>query len=199
MDYTFLLELALILIFTKLLGILMKKLGLPQVVGAIIAGLLLGGAVWSPLTGGRFIPVSPSAALTVIAEIGVVMIMFSAGLETDLKELKSTGPVAMLIATFGVVVPLGLGFLIAIPFFGTSDIHGVLACVFVGVIITATSVSITVETLKELGKLKGKVGTAILSAAIIDDVIGIIILTVVMGLKNPSSGGAGAPAGDTKV
>ena len=199
MDYTFLLELALILIFTKVLGILMKKLGLPQVVGAIIAGLLLGGAVWSPLTGGRFIPVSPSAALTVIAEIGVVMIMFSAGLETDLKELKSTGPVAMLIATFGVVVPLGLGFLIAMPFFGTSDIHGVLACVFVGVIITATSVSITVETLKELGKLKGKVGTAILSAAIIDDVIGIIILTVVMGLKNPSAGGAGAAAVDTIV
>lgn len=90
MDYTFLLELALILIFTKVFGILMKKLGLPQVVGAIIAGLLLGGAIWSPLTGGKFVPVSTSDALTVIAEIGVVMIMFSAGLETDLKELKST-------------------------------------------------------------------------------------------------------------
>ena len=199
MDYTFLLELALILIFTKVLGIFMKKLGLPQVVGAIIAGLLLGGAIWSPLTGGRFVPVRTSDALTVIAEIGVIMIMFSAGLETDLKELKSTGPVAALIAAFGVIVPLGLGFLVAMPFFGTADLHAVLSCVFVGVIITATSVSITVETLKELGKLKGRVGTAILSAAIIDDVIGIIILTVVMGLKNPSGGGAAAAAVDTIV
>ena len=199
MNYTFLLELALILIFTKVLGILMKKLGLPQVVGAILAGLLLGGAIFSPLTGGRFIPVRPSDALTVIAEIGVIMIMFSAGLETDLKELKSTGPVAALIAAFGVIVPLGLGFLIAMPFFGTADMHGVLSCLFVGVIITATSVSITVETLKELGKLKGKVGTAILSAAIIDDVIGIVILTVVMGLKNPSGGGAGMAAADTII
>lgn len=192
MDYTFLMELALILIFTKALGILMKKLGLPQVVGAIIAGLLLGGAIWSPLTNGAFLPVrAEGTPLGIFAEIGVVMIMFSAGLETDLKELKSTGLVAALIAATGVIVPLGLGFAIAVPFFGTADIHGILSCVFIGVILTATSVSITVETLKELGKLKGKVGTAILSAAIIDDVIGIIILTVVMGLKNPT-GGSGA-------
>lgn len=194
-DYTFLMELALILVFTKTFGILMKKLGLPQVVGAIIAGLFLGGAIWSPLTGGAFVPVrSGTETLKIIAEIGVVMIMFSAGLETDLKELKSTGPVAALIAALGVIVPLGLGILIAVPFFGTADIHGVLSCVFIGVILTATSVSITVETLKELGKLKGKVGTAILSAAIIDDVIGIIILTVVMGLKNPSEGGGAGSA-----
>lgn len=192
MDYTFLLELALILIFTKAFGILMKKLGLPQVVGAIIAGLFLGGAIWQPLTGGAFVPVRESVTLSIIAEIGVVMIMFSAGLETDLKELKNTGGKAALIAAFGVIVPLALGFAVAVPFFGTADIHGVLACVFIGVILTATSVSITVETLKELGKLKGKVGTAILSAAIIDDVIGIIILTVVMGLKDPSSGSGSA-------
>ena len=196
MDYTFLLELALILLFTKGFGILMKRLGLPQVVGAIIAGLFLGTAIWSPLTGGAFVPVRESDTLSIIAEIGVVMIMFSAGLETDLKELKNTGLVAMLIAAFGVVVPLGLGFLVAMPFFGTADFKAVLSCVFVGVIITATSVSITVETLKELGKLKGKVGTAILSAAIIDDVVGIVILTVVMGLDNPSGAGAGAAALD---
>ncbi len=196
MDYTFLLELALILLFTKGFGILMKRLGLPQVVGAIIAGLLLGAAVWSPLTGGAFVPVRESETLSIIAEIGVVMIMFSAGLETDLKELKNTGLVATLIAALGVVVPLGLGFAVAIPFFGVSDFKAVLSCIFIGVIITATSVSITVETLKELGKLKGKVGTAILSAAIIDDVVGIVILTVVMGLDNPSGVGAGAAAFD---
>lgn len=199
MDYYFLLELALILIFTKVLGLVMKKLGLPQVVGAIIAGLLLGGAIWSPVTGGAFVPVRRSDTLGIIAEIGVIMIMFSAGLETDLKELKSLGLVATLIAAFGVIVPLGLGFLVAMPFFGTASMSAVLSCVFVGVIITATSVSITVETLKELGRLKGKVGTAILSAAIIDDVIGIVILTIVTGLADGSGANQGAVAVDTVI
>lgn len=188
MDYTFLLDLAIILLSTKMLGLLMRKLGLPQVVGALIAGLLIGPAIWSPMTGGSFIPVQESNFLNLLAELGVIMLMFSAGLETDLKELKSTGLVASVIAALGVVVPLGLGFAIAIPFFSLADIHGILSCVFIGVIATATSVSITVETLREMGRLKGRVGTTILSAAIIDDVIGIIVLTLIIGLKNPSEG-----------
>ena len=188
MNYRFLIELAIILFFTKVFGLLMKKLGMPQVVGALLAGLLIGPAVWGPMTGGKFIPVGESVALDVLAELGVILIMFSAGLETDLKELKQNGLKASLIAGFGVLVPLGLGCLIAMPFFGTGNSHAILSCVFVGVIITATSVSITVETLKELGRLKGKVGTTILSAAIIDDVIGIIVLTFVISLKNPGEG-----------
>ncbi len=185
MDYRFLLDLAIILFMTKILGLVMKKLGLPQVVGALLAGILIGPAIWSPLTGGKFIPVSPSEFLKFLAELGVIMIMFSAGLETDLKELRRSGLKASFIALAGVLVPLGLGFAVAIPFFGLKDMHNVLSCVFIGVIITATSVSITVETLRELGKLKGRVGTVVLSAAIIDDVIGIIVLTFVIGLKNP--------------
>lgn len=186
MDYWFLLDLAIILLTTKLLGLLMKKLGLPQVVGALIAGILIGPAIWGPLTGGRFVPVRTSDFLKYIAELGVILIMFNAGLETDLKELRRCGLKAGFVALLGVLVPLGLGFLVAIPFFGLGDSHKVLSCVFVGVIITATSVSITVETLRELGKLKGKTGTIILSAAIIDDVIGIIVLTFVIGMKDPS-------------
>ncbi|WP_251614831.1 cation:proton antiporter [Pumilibacter muris] len=185
MDYRFLLDLAIILLATKLLGLLMKKLGLPQVVGALIAGILIGPAIWSPLTGGRFVPVGESQFLTFLAELGVIMLMFGAGLETDLKELKRSGLKASFVALLGVVVPLVLGFGIAVPFFGLGDTHNVLKCVFIGVIITATSVSITVETLRELGKLKGRVGTVVLSAAIIDDVIGIIVLTFVIGMKNP--------------
>ncbi|MDE7394663.1 MAG: cation:proton antiporter [Clostridiales bacterium] len=185
MSYRFLLDLAIILLGTKLLGLLMKKLGLPQVVGALLAGILVGPAIWSPLTHGKFIPVSYTDFLKDIAELGVILIMFEAGLETDLKELKKSGLKASLVALCGVVVPLALGFLIAIPFFSLASKENVLSCVFVGVIITATSVSITVATLRELGKLKGRVGTVILSAAIIDDVIGIIILTFVTGLKNP--------------
>lgn len=187
MEYGFLLDLALILLSTKLMGLLFRRIGLPQVVGALVAGLLIGPAVWGPMTGGKFVPVTGSATLDVLAELGVIMIMFSAGLETDLKELKKNGLKAGLIALAGVAVPLGLGFLIAMPFFGTASRDQILSCVFVGVIITATSVSITVETLKELGRLNGAVGTTILSAAIIDDVIGIVILTIVTGMKNPAA------------
>lgn len=186
MDYRFLLDLAVILLATKTLGLIMKRLGLPQVVGALIAGILIGPAIWFPITGGRFTLVRSTNFLNLLAELGVIMIMFGAGLETDLKELKSSGLKASLVALLGVAVPLGLGFGIAVPFFGTDSPHDILKCVFIGVILTATSVSITVETLRELGKLKGKTGTVILSAAIIDDVVGIIVLTFVIGMKNPA-------------
>lgn len=186
-------DLAIILLATKLLGMLMRKLGLPQVVGAVIAGLLIGPAIWGQF--GWWSPIAPteteSQFLDGIAEIGVVLILFSAGLETDTKELKRSGLPATLIALGGVIVPMVLGFLIAVPFLGgfsaLSDSSILLDAIFVGVILTATSVGITVETLKEMGKLNGKVGTVILSAAIIDDVIGIVVLSIVIGFKDPSA------------
>lgn len=188
MDYHFLLELAILLFATKFLGVVAKRFGLPQVVGMLVAGILIGPAIWSPLTNGAFVPVRNSDIIKVLAEIGVIMIMFSAGLETDLKELKRSGLVATLIALAGVFVPLGLGFLIAVPFIGLDTMDNVLSCIFIGVMLTATSVSLTVATLRELGKLRSRVGTIILSAAIIDDVIGIIFLTFVIGIKNPVAG-----------
>ena len=127
--------------------------------------------------------------LTGLAEVGVVLLMFSAGLETNLKELMRTGPVAFLIACCGVFVPLVGGTLLYMGFYGTAPFGSekFYTALFIGVIMTATSVSITVQSLREMGKLKGKVGTTILSAAIIDDVIGIIVLTFVVGFKNPES------------
>lgn len=120
-----------------------------------------------------------------------MLILFSAGLETDVRELKRSGLAATMIAGAGVVVPMAFGFLIAVPFLGgfsaLSDQTVLLDAVFVGVILAATSVGITVETLKEMGKLNGRVGTTILSAAIIDDVIGIVVLSVVIGFKDPSA------------
>ena len=89
MDYRFLLDLAVILLATKTLGLIMKRLGLPQVVGALIAGILIGPAIWFPITGGRFTLVRSTNFLNLLAELGVIMIMFGAGLETDLKEIKS--------------------------------------------------------------------------------------------------------------
>jgi Kef-type K+ transport system membrane component KefB len=115
--------------------------------------------------------------------------MFSAGLETNLKDLIKTGPIALAIACAGVFIPLVGGTLLYMGFYGAAPwgSEKFFTAVFIGVIMTATSVSITVQSLKELGKLKGKVGTTILSAAIIDDIIGIIVLTFVIGFKNPDA------------
>ena len=158
-------DLAIILIFAKLFGIIARKCKAPQVVGEIIAGLLIGPSVLGM--------VNQSDFLIQMAEIGVVLLMFSAGLETNLKDLVKTGPIACLIACAGVFFPLLGGSLLYMGFYGTAPwgSEKFYSAVFIGVIMTATSVSITVQTLKELGKLKGKVVTTILSAAIIDDII----------------------------
>lgn len=174
-------DLAIIIIFAKVFAIIARKCKAPQVVGEIIAGLLIGPSILGLVEQTDF--------LVQMAEIGVVLLMFSAGLETNLKDLLKTGPKAFLIACAGVFVPLVGGSLLYMGFYGTAPwgSEAFYKAVFIGVIMTATSVSITVEALKELGKLKGKVGTTILSAAIIDDVIGIIVLTFVIGFKNPDS------------
>lgn len=174
-------DLAIIIVIAKIFGIIARKLRAPQVVGEIIAGLIIGPSVLGLVQQTDF--------LVQMAEIGVVLLMFSAGLETDLKELVKTGPIAFLIACCGVFVPLVGGTLLYMGFYGVAPwgSEEFYKAVFIGVIMTATSVSITVESLREMGKLKGKVGTTILSAAIIDDVIGIIVLTFVIGFKNPDS------------
>lgn len=180
-SYSILKDLAIIIIAAKLFGILARKCKAPQVVGEIIAGLLIGPSVLGLVDQSDFI--------IQMAEIGVILLMFSAGLETDLKELMKTGPIAALIACAGVFVPLVLGALYYMVFYGFAPwgSNEFYEAVFIGTILTATSVSITVQSLKEMGKLKGRVGTTILSAAIIDDVIGIIVLTFVIGFKNPDS------------
>ena len=171
-SYVVLKDLAIIIIAAKFFGILARKCKAPQVVGEIIAGLLIGPCVLGLVEQTDF--------LTKIAEVGVILLMFSAGLETDLKEMKKTGLVAFLVALAGVFVSLFGGTIYYLAFYGWQEIgsEGFFRAVFIGCIMTATSVSITVQALKELGKIKGKVGTTIISAAIIDDVIGIIVLTL---------------------
>lgn len=180
-SYSILKDLTIIIIAAKLFGILARKCKAPQVVGEIIAGLLIGPSILGLVDQSDFI--------LQMAEIGVILLMFSAGLETDLKELMKTGPIAALIACAGVFIPLVLGALYYMVFYGFAPwgSNEFYEAVFIGTILTATSVSITVQSLKEMGKLKGRVGTTILSAAIIDDVIGIIVLTFVIGFKNPDS------------
>lgn len=173
-------ELAIIIIFAKFFGLVARKLKAPQVVGEIIAGLVIGPSLLNL--------VETSDLISDFAEIGVILLMFSAGLGTNLQELKKTGVKALLIACAGVFIPLIMGTILYMCFygfaaFGTEESY---RAIFIGTILTATSVSITVQALKELGKLNGEVGQTILSAAIIDDVIGILVLTVVIGFKDTS-------------
>lgn len=182
--YQFLFDLAVILLSTKVLGLATRKFHMPQVVGALLAGLLLGPAVCNIIGGTEFIQDS--------AEIGVIVLMFCAGMETDVNELKKSGKASFIIALIGVIVPLAGGYLVASVFnrpgMIESDATGsiFLQNIFIGIILTATSVSITVETLKELGKLKTRSGNAILGAAIIDDILGIIALTIVTSMADKS-------------
>lgn len=173
--YHFLLFLALILIFTKLFGVITAKVHLPQVVGALIAGVILGPSVLGFVNQNDF--------LIKISEIGVIMLMFLAGIDTDLEELKHTGPAACLIAALGVIAPILMcGGAYLLFFADKYDFTAMMKAAFIGVVFAATSVSITVETLNEMGKLKSKVGTALLSAAIIDDIMGIVVLSILTGL-----------------
>lgn len=181
-SYRFLLDIALILLSTKVLGLFSQRLQMPQVVGALTAGLLLGPAVLGVLHETEF--------LSITGELGVIMLMFTAGMETRIEDLKRCGRASFIIALAGVLIPLAAGFGIGAIFNRPDFIHSTGACplflqnVFLGIILTATSVSITVETLRELGRLQTPAGTAILGAAIIDDVLGIIALTIVTGFAD---------------
>ena len=195
-SYAYLLQIAIILLATKLLGLVTKRISLPQVVGALAAGIILGPMLLDV--------VERNSLISNLAELGVIVLMFSAGLETDLQELKKAGLASFVIALLGVLVPLGGGFLLA-HFFNTEQDPEMSSLfwqnMFIGVIMTATSVSITVETLKELGVLNSRAGNAILGAAVIDDILGIIALTVIISLggKTGEEGGEktfGSFAGD---
>ena len=170
MSYDFLLTIAIIMLFTKVFGLTSERVHMPQVVGALIAGVLVGPSClgW----------VGETDFLVKAAEIGVIILMFNAGMDTDLDELKTTGFASFIIALIGVIVPLVGG--------DPTDPMNMLKAAFIGVVLTATSVSITVETLREMGKLKSKVGTAILGAAVIDDILGIVVLTILTALTDPS-------------
>lgn len=203
-EYGYLWQIALILASTKLFGLVTKRFKMPQVVGALLAGLILGPAILGNLLNGVVIGGHNLGALTLyqtsfidhMAEIGVIVLMFCAGLETDINELKKCGLASFIIAMLGVIVPLIGGGAFTYWFLEEGWIDPsksaslFMQAVFVGVILTATSVSITVETLQEMGKLKTASGNAILGAAIIDDILGIIALTIVISLG--AKGGSGS-------
>ena len=180
--------LAIVLAGAKLAGWLMVRLNQPSVVGEIAFGLILGPSVLNVM-GSPIVthPVETGETLRVLAELGVVLLMFLAGLETDVGAMRRVGVPALSGAVGGVVLPFiggwGLGVLVGMP---TGE------AVFLGTILTATSVSISAQTLLELKKLRTKEGMTILGAAVIDDVLGILMLSVVVAVF-ASTGGAAVP------
>ena len=178
MSYHYLVDIALILLSTKVLGIVTKRLQMPQVVGALLAGIVLGPAVLGVIQSTEF--------LSQVSELGVIVMMFTAGLGTSLDDLKHSGKSGFLVALCGVIVPLIGGTALAMLFNSSGSDNVFIQDVFVGVVLTATSVSITVETLKEMGKLTTVVGNTILAAALIDDVLGLIALTIVTSVGGSS-------------
>ena len=159
---------ALILLSTKALSIFMRKVHLPQVVGALFAGVILGPAVFGLI--------EPSETITAIAEFGVIFLLFAAGMETDFRELRKSLKASLLVSVLGIAIALGGGFAAAFAF-GNSSFDSF----FIGVVIASMSTSITVETLMEMGKLKTKSGTTIMGASLFDDIIVIVMLAVIMG------------------
>lgn len=173
-----LLSIALILVFTKLGGLISRKLKMPEVLGALIAGVVIGPIVLNL--------VEYDSNIKLLSNLGVIMLMFLAGLETNVEEFRKAGLSSLIIAVAGIVLPLVLGTLGAYIFF-----HNFWENIFVGVILTATSVSITVETLKELGKLNTRSGINILGAAVIDDILGLILISIVLAAAQTSGSASG--------
>ena len=168
MDANLFLGIGLILLSTKALSILFKRVHLPQVVGALLAGILLGPAVFDFM--------QPGEAITIFAEFGVIFLLFSAGMETDFNQLRKSFGSSLLISALGVALAIGGGFAVAF-LFGKPTFESFL----IGVIIASMSTSVTVEALQEMGKLKSKTGTAILGASLFDDILVIVILAVAIG------------------
>jgi Kef-type K+ transport system membrane component KefB len=175
------LVLATMLVAAKLLGELAERFGQPAVLGELVAGVLLGGSVLGvvPLDG-------PAADVVhVLAELGVVLLLFEIGLETDLREMFRVGTASLAVATVGVVLPFVFGFVYwaYVPHAasgGGTDLTT--AAIFVGATLTATSVGITARVLSDLNRLNTEEAKIIIGAAVLDDVIGLVILTVVSGM-----------------
>ena len=161
------LQLVIILIASKIAGSLSVRLGQPSVLGKLLIGIVLGPSVLGL--------VNESETLAEFSQIGVILLMFIAGLETDVEEFKRTGKASTLVGLGGIIVPLVLGYFAGVVLNLTT-----MESLFLGLLLSATSVSISVQALKEMNQLKTREGTTILGAAVIDDVVVIIALAFLM-------------------
>ena len=171
MEYKYLLDIGLIILVVKVFTMLTQKIKMPKVLGGLIAGIVLGPAMLNI--------VQNSTILEALSKFGIILIMFLAGMETSIKKFIADSNKYVIIAAVGVVVPLMLG-----AIFSLIYVQDFKTNLFFGAVITATSVSITVETLIEMKKIKSSVGLAILGAGVVDDIMGILFLTIIMNSGN---------------
>jgi monovalent cation:proton antiporter-2 (CPA2) family protein len=170
----FILQLVLVLLAVKMAGHISVRLGQPSVLGKILIGIIIGPAVlgW----------VQDTEVLSVFSQIGVLLLMFLAGLETDLKDLNDNKKAALLVAVGGVIAPIAMTYWVAQFFDFTTP-----EAIFLGLLLSATSVSISVQTLRELGWLNTKEGSALLGAAVLDDIIVVILIAIAMSFFGSGS------------
>lgn len=166
--------LAAILFGARLAGHLSGRIGMPAVFGELLFGVLLGPAVFNLVHSG--------GTLQVLAQVGAIVLMFMAGMETDMTQMRRVGKSASVVAVGGVLVPLAAGFALG-EYFGLAPLHSL----FLGTVLTATSVSISAQVLGELGRLRSREGSTIMGAAIIDDVLGVAVFSLALSLAGQGS------------
>ena len=181
-----LLQLIVILLVAKLGGDVFERFKQPAVLGELIVGMLIGNM---HLIGIDFFePFKHGVTLEVLAELGVIILLFEVGLESSVKEMMKVGLASFMVAVFGVVAPFFLGWGVGYIFLPESSIY---VHIFIGATLTATSVGITARVLKDIGKIKSREAKIILGAAVIDDIMGLVILAVVAGIITAVNSGAG--------
>ncbi len=185
----FIIAIVTIISAAKIGGYLSYRLGQPTVAGEVIAGLILGPSLLNFLHWPMFTDEHLGETITLLAKLGVLLLMFIAGLELHLSDLAHSGKVAVLAGVMGFMVPLAMGFALAIAFSFEPD-----QAIFIGLILAPTSVSISAQTLMELNVLRSKVGVSLLGAAVVDDILVILGVSLFLALS-----GSGAIGGLTSV
>ena len=183
-----------ILLAAKLGGDLFERFKSPAVLGELVLGMLIGNLHLIGFDG--FELFKHDITLEILAEIGVVLLLFEVGLESTIKEMMKVGLVSLVVALFGVIVPFGLGWGVGILFLPDSSIY---VHMFIGATLTATSVGITARVLKDIGKIRSKEAKIILGAAVIDDIMGLVILAVVAGIITAVNSGASEGVGSAQI
>lgn len=173
--------LAFIIAAAKLAGTIANRLGQPAVMGKLIVGLVLGPSVLGVFELTYFKAAQVNETLNIFGELGVIFLMFAAGLEVQLDDFARAGRPATLAGVLGVIVPIGLGILVIVPFGYT-----ITSAIFIGIVLAATSVSISAQTLIELNRLRSREGITLLGAAVIDDVLAIIVLSIFVAVAADS-------------
>jgi len=186
LDPAVLIGVAIMLVLAKIGGELFERMRQPSVLGELVAGIVLGNLVILGFTGAEAL--KTNATIAALAELGVIILLFEVGLESDLKEMMEVGLSSLLVAVLGVIAPFFLGWMVSAYFTPEAP---TLVHIFIGATLCATSVGITARVFKDLGKLNTREARIILGAAVIDDVLGLLILAIVAGAIRAAATGGG--------